>query len=157
VIGHYSSLARTALTGGIITDCDPGNFADGGFGAAAYSGTDDTPEGALRASLGCGNPLTVASLHPGETVLDLGSGGGLDVLLSARRVAPAAPPTAWTPATTCSGSPVSASPAHTRPASACTPRSSRQPSQHSSMHNRRNPPRTTRGGSPDRRLQTAPA
>ena len=42
----------------------------------------------MRASLGCGNPVAVAQLHPGETVLDLGSGGGIDVLLSARRVAP---------------------------------------------------------------------
>src|SRR6478672_4788141 len=81
-------MARTALAGAAITDCDPGAFADGGFGAAAYTGTDDAPEDALRASLGCGNPLAVADLHPGETVLDLGSGGGLDVLLSARRVAP---------------------------------------------------------------------
>ena len=40
------------------------------------------------ASLGCGNPTAVAELHDGETVLDLGSGGGIDVLLSARRVAP---------------------------------------------------------------------
>ena len=46
------------------------------------------PDGAVRASLGCGNPLRVADLHPGETVLDLGSGGGIDVLLSARRVGP---------------------------------------------------------------------
>ncbi|MCU7726327.1 arsenite methyltransferase [Actinoplanes sp. KI2] len=46
------------------------------------------PEAALRASLGCGNPLRVADLNPGETVLDLGSGGGIDVLLSARRVGP---------------------------------------------------------------------
>jgi ubiquinone/menaquinone biosynthesis C-methylase UbiE len=85
VISRYSGLARTALAGGAITDGDP----DAGcFGATAYTGTGDTPEGALRASLGCGNPLAVADLHPGETVLDLGSGGGLDVLLSARRVAP---------------------------------------------------------------------
>ena len=42
----------------------------------------------MRASLGCGNPVAVAELHPGETVLDLGSGGGIDVLLSARRVSP---------------------------------------------------------------------
>jgi SAM-dependent methyltransferase len=88
VIGRYSSLARTALAGGAITDCEPDAFADGCFGAAAYPGGDSVPEAALRASLGCGNPLAVADLHPGETVLDLGSGGGLDVLLSARRVAP---------------------------------------------------------------------
>ena len=43
----------------------------------------------MRASLGCGNPVAVADLRPGETVLDLGSGGGIDVLLSARRVGPA--------------------------------------------------------------------
>jgi ubiquinone/menaquinone biosynthesis C-methylase UbiE len=42
----------------------------------------------VLASLGCGNPTAVADLHPGETVLDLGSGGGIDVLLSARRVGP---------------------------------------------------------------------
>jgi SAM-dependent methyltransferase len=47
------------------------------------------PGGALAASLGCGNPTALADLHPGETVLDLGSGGGIDVLLSARRVGPA--------------------------------------------------------------------
>ena len=46
------------------------------------------PEEALRASLGCGNPTLLAQLHEGETVLDLGSGGGIDVLLSARRVGP---------------------------------------------------------------------
>jgi arsenite methyltransferase len=88
IIGRYSGLARTALGGGAITDCDPGAFAEGCFGAAAYPGAEGVPEAALRASLGCGNPLAVADLHPGETVLDLGSGGGLDVLLSARRVAP---------------------------------------------------------------------
>ncbi|GAA2637839.1 arsenite methyltransferase [Paractinoplanes durhamensis] len=49
----------------------------------------ELPDAALRASLGCGNPLRVADLNPGETVLDLGSGGGIDVLLSARRVGPA--------------------------------------------------------------------
>ena len=46
------------------------------------------PEGALRASLGCGNPTALAKLQPGEVVLDLGSGGGIDVLLSAKRVGP---------------------------------------------------------------------
>jgi arsenite methyltransferase len=88
VIGRYSALARTALAGGSITDCDPNAFADGGFGAAAYAGAENAPEDALRASLGCGNPLAGASLRPGEIVLDLGSGGGLDVLLSGRRVGP---------------------------------------------------------------------
>jgi arsenite methyltransferase len=48
----------------------------------------DLPEEAVRASLGCGNPTLLAQLRPGETVLDLGSGGGIDVLLSARRVGP---------------------------------------------------------------------
>src|ERR1700730_6560085 len=47
------------------------------------------PETALRASLGCGNPAALAELNPGEVVLDLGSGGGIDVLLSAERVGPA--------------------------------------------------------------------
>ncbi|MBU6366040.1 MAG: arsenite methyltransferase [Gemmatimonadetes bacterium] len=51
--------------------------------------TDVLPEAAVLASLGCGNPTALAELHPGEVVLDLGSGGGIDVLLSARRVGPA--------------------------------------------------------------------
>ena len=51
--------------------------------------TSAIPEQAVRASLGCGNPTALAELKPGETVLDLGSGGGIDVLLSARRVGPA--------------------------------------------------------------------
>src|ERR1700686_617185 len=46
------------------------------------------PEAAMLASLGCGNPTALAKLNPGETVLDLGSGGGIDVLLSAKRVGP---------------------------------------------------------------------
>ena len=50
--------------------------------------TAELPEEALKASLGCGNPTALAQLAPGETVLDLGSGGGIDVLLSARRVGP---------------------------------------------------------------------
>lgn len=53
------------------------------------SETSILPEQAVRASLGCGNPTALAQLNPGETVLDLGSGGGIDVLLSARRVGPA--------------------------------------------------------------------
>ncbi len=51
--------------------------------------TGGLPEAAVLASLGCGNPTALAELRPGETVLDLGSGGGIDVLLSARRVGPA--------------------------------------------------------------------
>src|SRR6185503_14939283 len=65
------------------TCCDPitGNLYD-----AAQKG--ELPETAVLASLGCGNPTALAQLNPGETVLDLGSGGGIDVLLSARRVGP---------------------------------------------------------------------
>jgi arsenite methyltransferase len=61
-----------------------------GFGAGLYSADEqaELPADALAASLGCGNPLMVAELRPGEVVLDLGSGGGIDVLLSARRVGP---------------------------------------------------------------------
>jgi len=64
--------------------CDPitANLYDPGQ-------TSQIPEDAVRASLGCGNPTALAQLNPGETVLDLGSGGGIDVLLSARRVGPA--------------------------------------------------------------------
>jgi arsenite methyltransferase len=61
-----------------------------GFGAELYAelDRDQLPDTALLASLGCGNPTAVAELREGETVLDLGSGGGIDVLLSARRVGP---------------------------------------------------------------------
>jgi ubiquinone/menaquinone biosynthesis C-methylase UbiE len=61
------------------------------FGAGLYGDDDrgELPDAAKLASLGCGNPTAVADLHEGETVLDLGSGGGIDVLLSARRVGPA--------------------------------------------------------------------
>ena len=67
-----------------ISDTDEGDI----FGAALYTPgeTDGLPEEAVLASLGCGNPLAVAALREGERVLDLGSGGGIDVLLSARRV-----------------------------------------------------------------------
>ncbi len=54
-----------------------------------HSQTSILPEAAVKASLGCGNPTALAQLNPGETVLDLGSGGGIDVLLSAKRVGPA--------------------------------------------------------------------
>ena len=70
--------------GGAATAGEPG------FGAELYAALDrdQLPGTALLASLGCGNPTAVAELHEGETVLDLGSGGGIDVLLSARRVGP---------------------------------------------------------------------
>jgi SAM-dependent methyltransferase len=63
--------------------CDPitSNLYDG-------TQTGELPQEAVLASLGCGNPTALAQLNPGETVLDLGSGGGIDVLLSARRVGP---------------------------------------------------------------------
>ncbi len=74
--------------------CAPSETFDGGsevFGAALYALSDheQLPDTATLASLGCGNPTAVAELHEGETVLDLGSGGGIDVLLSAKRVGPA--------------------------------------------------------------------
>ena len=88
----YGQAARAARAGGggccgpapgADRCCDPitSNLYD-----AAQAGT--VPGAALAASLGCGNPTALAELKPGETVLDLGSGGGIDVLLSARRVGP---------------------------------------------------------------------
>src|SRR4051812_26638581 len=69
----------------------PDACGDEAFGPALYSGEerDALPDAAKLASLGCGNPTAVAELHEGEVVLDLGSGGGIDVLLSARRGGPA--------------------------------------------------------------------
>ena len=76
---------------GCATSCcgDTATAGDG-FGAQLYSLQEraDLPDAAVLASLGCGNPLTVAELREGEVVLDLGSGGGIDVLLSAKRVGP---------------------------------------------------------------------
>src|SRR5215217_4532641 len=73
----------------VVNCCGPtGLEADEIFGSALYAAADrdSLPVAAVAASLGCGNPTTVAELREGETVLDLGSGGGIDVLLSARRV-----------------------------------------------------------------------
>ncbi|MFN2610968.1 MAG: arsenite methyltransferase [Actinomycetota bacterium] len=68
--------------------CGP-NGSEDIFGAGLYEGTDaDLPTEAVMASLGCGNPTAIADLKAGQTVLDLGSGGGLDVLLSGKRVGP---------------------------------------------------------------------
>ncbi|QDP95406.1 arsenite methyltransferase [Microlunatus elymi] len=70
--------------------CGGTGEVDEAFGAALYSAAEqgELPVAAVAASLGCGNPMMVAELHEGERVLDLGSGGGIDVLLSARRVGP---------------------------------------------------------------------
>src|SRR6202142_2340648 len=78
--GGSSCCGATAASG---LGCDPitSNLYDS-------SQTGQVPEEAMLASLGCGNPTALAKLSPGETVLDLGSGGGIDVLLSARRVGP---------------------------------------------------------------------
>jgi SAM-dependent methyltransferase len=69
-------------------DCCGGTTTEQVFGSILYSQaeTGALPDAAVLASLGCGNPTAVAELREGETVLDLGSGGGIDVLLSARRV-----------------------------------------------------------------------
>lgn len=73
---------------GSSTCCSGDVTVEESFGAALYSSSDhqELPTEAVAASLGCGNPTAVADLRPGERVLDLGSGGGIDVLLSARRV-----------------------------------------------------------------------
>jgi arsenite methyltransferase len=86
---HYANAAIRVLEGSPC--CGEGGCGvDASAGPALYSALerDELPEAAVLASLGCGNPIAVADLHPGERVLDLGSGGGIDVLLSARRVGP---------------------------------------------------------------------
>ena len=94
----YGDAALTVLSGAGAACCGGnagGGAADSCCGGAVITGDlyDSTeagliPEAALLASLGCGNPAALATLTAGETVLDLGSGGGIDVLLSARRVGP---------------------------------------------------------------------
>lgn len=83
---HYALAARRVTSGG--TCCGGPGEAERAFGSALYDALqrEELPEAAVLASLGCGNPTAVAELEEGETVLDLGSGGGIDVLLSARRV-----------------------------------------------------------------------
>ncbi|TML21798.1 MAG: arsenite methyltransferase [Actinobacteria bacterium] len=92
---RYAEAARGLAQGtGCGCDCESigccGEEADTLFGQGLYAQADrgELPEEAAKASLGCGNPVAVADLRTGETVLDLGSGGGIDVLLSARRVGP---------------------------------------------------------------------
>jgi arsenite methyltransferase len=102
VRARYAAAATQVTTGqggcgcGQPADCgcddgccgDAATAEEPGFGAELYAALDrdQLPDTALLASLGCGNPTAVAELHEGETVLDLGSGGGIDVLLSAKRV-----------------------------------------------------------------------
>ena len=94
VRSRYAAAAISVqTTGGPAGTAGSTDVAEAGegFGAQLYSSEErgDLPGDAVLASLGCGNPIAVADLHEGETVLDLGSGGGIDVLLSARRVGPA--------------------------------------------------------------------
>lgn len=88
----YGTAARAvAESGSVQACCDPGLRCCDPITTDLYS-VDQTgviPQKAVRASLGCGNPTALIDLRPGETVLDLGSGGGIDVLLSAKRVGPA--------------------------------------------------------------------
>ena len=80
---HYAAAAVRAASG-------LGPTAAESIGAGGYTDADRErlPETAVLASLGCGNPTAVAELRPGDRVLDLGSGGGIDVLLSAQGVGP---------------------------------------------------------------------
>ncbi len=83
VRAHYAGAAIMASDGACCSSSDE-------IGPELYSALEraELPEAAVLASLGCGNPIAVAELHEGERVLDLGSGGGIDVLLSAKRVGP---------------------------------------------------------------------
>ena len=90
---RYAEAART-VTEGAGASCGSGSCCEndppGAFGEALYSRDErgDLPDAAALASLGCGNPTAVAELNEGDIVLDLGSGGGIDVILSAKRVGP---------------------------------------------------------------------
>ncbi|MEX0651289.1 MAG: arsenite methyltransferase [Actinomycetota bacterium] len=94
---RYAEAAKVVATGRAaddngadISSCCDGCAPEDGNGVTLYDASTraDLPEDAVLASMGCGNPTAVAELHEGETVLDLGSGGGIDVLLSAKRVGP---------------------------------------------------------------------
>jgi SAM-dependent methyltransferase len=91
VRSRYAAAASTVRGSAEQTSCcPPAVETDERFGSTLYAqlDRDDLPVAAVAASLGCGNPTAVADLRPGERVLDLGSGGGIDVLLSAKRVGP---------------------------------------------------------------------
>jgi arsenite methyltransferase len=85
---RYAEAAVSVADGG--RGCCGDDSTDAKFGEALYDAEErgQLPDAAVLASLGCGNPTAVAELHEGETVLDLGSGGGIDVILSAKRVGP---------------------------------------------------------------------
>jgi SAM-dependent methyltransferase len=85
---RYAESARTVTQQG--GSCCSGSEGSASFGETLYNAEQrgELPEAATLASLGCGNPTAVAELREGETVLDLGSGGGIDVILSAKRVGP---------------------------------------------------------------------
>jgi arsenite methyltransferase len=91
---RYAESARAVTEGSASSGCGSGSCCGDGeagkFGEALYDAEQrgELPAAATLASLGCGNPTAVADLHEGETVLDLGSGGGIDVILSAKRVGP---------------------------------------------------------------------
>ncbi len=84
---RYAGVARSVSAGSRALDSEAPEVD---WTGGSYSGGErrELPQAAVDASLGCGNPVALATISPGEVVLDLGSGGGIDVLLSARRVAP---------------------------------------------------------------------
>ncbi|HEX7306850.1 arsenite methyltransferase [Lentzea sp.] len=91
VVRRRYAAAAAQVADGSTACCEPGLIeTDDNFGSALYAAEDreTLPVEAVAASLGCGNPAAVAELREGDRVLDLGSGGGIDVLLSARRVGP---------------------------------------------------------------------
>lgn len=87
---RYGKAATKAQEKAATSCCGDGDIEASGISSKLYTTDElkDLPQEAVVASLGCGNPVAIADLKEGETVLDLGSGGGIDVLLSARRVGP---------------------------------------------------------------------